>query len=255
MINKQYKEIELKIFNTRDEMGRLAAKEATDVIFELLSQKEFINCIFAAAPSQNEFLTALSEESLPWDRINAFHMDEYIGLEQGSSQSFSGFLNTAIFDKHPFRSVNLINGQENPEEECRRYTSLLESYPPDIVFMGIGENGHIAFNDPGVADFNDPYWVKTVILDEACRMQQVNDKCFPSLDRVPEKAITLTIPALLSAPHIFCIVPGSRKAKATAAALEGEVNEECPASILQKKRGCRMYIDIDSASDLSKMNR
>ncbi|MGM9974469.1 MAG: glucosamine-6-phosphate deaminase [Clostridiaceae bacterium] len=253
MIRKRYKEIDLKIFDTREEMGITAAKEAAEVILELLSHKDFISCIFAAAPSQQEFLVALSKEPLPWNRINAFHMDEYIGLEKGSPQSFSGFLGSAIFNKLPFHSVNLINGQAHPEEECKRYASLLESSSPDVVFMGIGENGHIAFNDPGVADFNDPYRVKTVILDEECRMQQVNDRCFPSLDMVPEKAITLTIPALLSAPHVFCIVPGSRKAKATAAALEGEVKEQCPASILQRKKGCHMYIDMDSASRLKKL--
>ncbi|WP_426351328.1 glucosamine-6-phosphate deaminase [Alloiococcus sp. CFN-8] len=250
MIYKRYKEIDLKIFNSREEMGEAAAKEASEVIVELLKHKEFISCIFAAAPSQQEFLEALSKEPLPWNRINAFHMDEYIGLQQGSPESFSGFLGSAIFNKLPFCSVNLINGLEKPDEECKRYASLLESYSPDIVFMGIGENGHIAFNDPGVADFNDPYLVKTVTLDHECRMQQVNDKCFPSLDKVPEEAITLTIPALLSAPYVFCIVPGIRKAKATAAALEGEVEEKCPASILQRKKGCRMYIDKDSSSDL-----
>ncbi len=250
MINKQYDEINLRIFPTREEMGQAAAKEAGEVINELLMKKDFVNCIFAAAPSQNEFLEALVKMDLPWNRINAFHMDEYIGFEIGSPQSFNGFLTKAIFDKVPFRSVNLINGLANPQEECIRYSSLLEKFTPDIVFMGIGENGHIAFNDPPVADFNDPQRIKIVTLDFKCRMQQVHDKCFSTLDEVPTEAITLTIPTLISAVHIFCIVPGERKADATASALKGEISEECPASILQLKKGCRMYIDSACAQKL-----
>ncbi|MEM1483331.1 glucosamine-6-phosphate deaminase [Oscillospiraceae bacterium PP1C4] len=250
MQHKQYKEIHLQVFDTREEMGETAAKEAAEVLRNLLEQKEFVNCIFAAAPSQNEFLDILSRQELPWNRINAFHMDEYVGFPVGSPQSFNGFLSNAIFNKVPFRSVNVINGQAQPQEECARYTALLESAPPDVVFMGIGENGHIAFNDPPVADFKDTQKVKTVTLDLTCRMQQVHDKCFPSLEEVPTQAITLTVPALVCAPHLFCIVPGDRKAAATAAALTGEVSEKCPASILQLQKGCRMYIDRDCAAEL-----
>lgn len=250
MIQKKYGEIALHIFDTREEMGNKAADDAAETILKVLQEKEFANCIFAAAPSQNEFLEALSQKSLPWNRINAFHMDEYVGFAIGSPQSFSGFLNRSIFNKVPFRTVNLINGLNEPQQECERYSALLEENPPDIVFMGIGENGHLAFNDPPVADFNDSKKVKTVFLDLACRTQQVNDKCFPTLEDVPVQAITLTIPALVSAPHLFCIVPGERKADATTAALTGEVNEKCPASILQLRKGCRMYIDKDCARKL-----
>lgn len=239
----KYGGVELQIFETREEMGKAAAREAAQTLRELLEKQEYINCIFAAAPSQNEFLDALVQEDLPWDRINAFHMDEYIGLQQGSQESFSGFLNRAIFDRVPFRSVNLLNGMADPQEECARYTKLLEATPPDVVFMGIGENGHIAFNDPPVADFNDPLKIKVVELDQACRMQQVHDKCFPSIDEVPKEALTLTVPTLLSAKYLFCIVPGKLKAAATAAALTGEISTKCPASILRTHKNCRMYID------------
>jgi len=247
---KKYGTIQLQIFETREEMGQVAAQEAAQILRGLLEEKEFVNCIFAAAPSQNEFLAALKRQDIPWNRINAFHMDEYIGLPQGSPQSFTGFLKRAIFDHVSFRSVNLLNGMADPHEECIRYAKLLEAAPPDVVFMGIGENGHIAFNDPPVADFYDPYKVKVVQLDPACRMQQVHDECFASIDEVPKEALTLTIPTLLSAKHLFCIVPGERKAAATAAALTGEISEKCPASILRTHKGCRMYIDKACAKEL-----
>jgi len=254
MLHKQFGEIHLQVFDTREEMGKIAAKEAAEVIRNLLVHKEFVNCIFAAAPSQNEFLEILSQQELPWNRINAFHMDEYVGFEIGNPSSFNGFLSKSIFDKVPFHSVNIINGQAEPQQECARYTALLEASPPDVVFLGIGENGHIAFNDPPVADFKDSQKVKTVQLDLTCRMQQVHDNCFPSLDEVPVQAITLTVPTLVSAAHLFCIVPGERKAAATAAALTGEVSEKCPASILQLQKGCRMYIDRDCAAQLKDLD-
>ncbi len=247
---RKYGEIELQIFETREEMGEAAAKQAVGTISELLEQKDYVNCIFAAAPSQNEFLNALVGQDLPWNRINGFHMDEYIGLSQGSPQSFSGFLNKAIFERVPFHSVNLINGMADPQHECARYTALLEASPPDVVFMGIGENGHIAFNDPPVADFDDVHKIKVVKLEPTCRMQQVHDRCFPSIEEVPKEALTLTIPVLVSAKHLFCIVPGKLKAAATAAALTGEISEKCPASILRTHKGCRMYIDKACAEKL-----
>jgi glucosamine-6-phosphate deaminase len=159
-------------------------------------------------------------------------------------------LEGAVFGAVPLRSVNYIDGAAEPAAECARYAKLLRENPPDIVFMGIGENGHLAFNDPPVAYFNDPETVKTVDLDESCRMQQVHDGCFPAIGDVPAKAITLTIPALLSAGELFCIVPGHRKARAVADALTGEISEACPASILRKKR-CRMYIDRECAKFLA----
>lgn len=248
--HRKYGTIELQIFETREEMGKAAAEQGARILNELLKKKEYVNCIFAAAPSQNEFLAALVRQDLPWNRINGFHMDEYIGLPQGSPQSFSGFLNRAIFDRVPFHSVNLLNGMADPQQECARYTRLLAAAPPDVVFMGIGENGHIAFNDPPVADFNDIHKVKVVQLDQACRMQQVHDKCFSSIEEVPKEALTLTIPMLLSAEYLFCIVPGERKAAATAAALTGEISEKCPASILRTHQGCRMFIDKACAKEL-----
>lgn len=248
---RKYDRVSLKIFDTRLEMGRSAAAEASECIRSLLEKKEEINCMFAAAPSQNEFLEALAEDkTIPWDRVNAYHMDDYIGFGIGDPRSFNGFLTRAIFEKVPFKTVNLLNGMADPEQECLRYEKLLRDNPLDIVFMGIGENGHIAFNDPSVADFEDSRMVKIVELEERCRMQQVHDGCFPDLAHVPTHAFTVTIPAMTAAGRLFCIVPGKLKASAVKKTLEGPVAVSCPASILRQHNHAAMYIDKESASEL-----
>ncbi len=240
----------IKKFETREAMGIAACEEAAACLRELLDQKDEINAIFAAAPSQNEFLAALSTaEGIDWGRINAFHMDEYIGLEENAPQRFGNFLKEHIFSLVGFKTVNYINGgAADIEAECERYAGLLKSNPVDIVFLGIGENGHIAFNDPHVADFNDSKIIKSVELDLVCRQQQVNDGCFASLDKVPTHALSLTIPALISAAHMFCIVPAATKAQAVKATVEGEISETCPASILRNHAHATLYIDADSGA-------
>ncbi len=251
MKNVQYDKIDLKIFDTREEMGEVAATEAVAKIKDLLTKKNEINCVFAAAPSQNDFLKSLlASTEVDWTKVNAFHMDEYVGFPIGDSRSFSGFLKEKIFDKVPFKTVNIINGLEDEKAECARYEGLLKSNPIDITFMGIGENGHIAFNDPSVADFNDTALVKTVLLEESCRIQQVNDGCFPTINDVPTHALTLTIPMLVSSDYIFCIVPTINKAEAVKNALTGDISETCPASILRKTENVKMYVDAAAASKL-----
>lgn len=242
--------ITVKIYHDRKIMGEAAAFAAAEKIRELLKGQEQVNMIFAAAPSQNEFLAALIQQAnIDWSRINAFHMDEYIGLPAGHKALFSSFLQDKIFSHVPFRSVNYINGNApNVQRECERYTALLLQYPTDIVCMGIGENGHIAFNDPHVADFNDPQKVKIVDLDLQCRQQQVNDGCFEALDKVPTHAITLTIPALIAPKHIYCMVPGKNKAMAARRTLFDAIDEQCPASILRRHPGAELFLDNDSAS-------
>ncbi len=248
MVQKQYDGVDLKIYENRSEMGQAAAKEAADCIKQLLTTRDEINCMFAAAPSQNEFLKALvHDDAIPWERINAYHMDDYIGFGIGDPRSFNGYLTSAIFGKVPFKSVNLINGENDPESECRRYGELLKKNPLDIVFMGIGENGHIAFNDPSSADFQDKEPIKIVELEQVCRQQQVHDGCFKTLDEVPTHAFTVTVPGLVSAAHVFCIVPGKLKAAAAARALTGSVEESCPASILRRHPRAHWYIDEDCA--------
>ena len=240
----------VKIFPNRDEMGLDAAKDVSKKINELLAKKDELNMIFAAAPSQQDFMAHLtSDKSIDWTRINAFHMDEYIGLDKSAPQAFGNFLKESLFSKAPFKSIHYIDVEAvDPEKEAVRYTQLLEKYPVDIVCLGIGENGHIAFNDPHVADFNDPKLVKVVELDTACRTQQVNEGQFEQLNLVPTQAITITIPGLLKGDYMYCMVPAENKAKAVFRTLNGDIDEECPATILRTKENAVLYLDEASAS-------
>ena len=245
-------QLDIRVYATCAEMGHMAALFVGYKAREILAGQRSLNMIFAAAPSQNDFLNALIEQGIDWQRINAFHMDEYIGLPENAPQRFGSFLKEKIFSKLPFASINYINGSAaDPVAECDRYSKLLADNPPDMVCMGIGENGHIAFNDPHVADFNDPKMVKIVDLDHECRQQQVNDGCFASLNDVPTHALTLTIPALMSGKHIFCMVPGRNKAKAVKDTLQGEITEQCPASILRRHSNAILFLDNDSSGMLN----
>lgn len=250
MIEFKVDSLVVKIFPTRREMGEKAAVEVAGKIKDLLEKKEQVNIVFAAAPSQNEFLHFLVEQKgMNWSRVNAFHMDEYIGLPDDAPQNFGNFLKEKIFDKIHFGSVHLLRGRAtDPKLECKRYADLLASYPTDIVCMGIGENTHIAFNDPHVADFKDKELVKIVDLDNACRQQQVNDGCFEKIEQVPNEAVTLTIPALLNAKFIYCIVPGKNKSNAVSLTLTQEISEKYPASILRRHQNSQMFLDDDSAA-------
>jgi glucosamine-6-phosphate deaminase len=178
-------------------------------------------------------------------------MDEYIGLPADAPQGFGNFLRAHIFDRVPFASVNLIDSSAvDAALESDRYGKLLDENLPDVVVMGIGENGHIAFNDPPVADFRDSKTVKAVKLDEICRNQQVNDGCFALIDEVPTHALTLTVPALTRAPYLFCIVPAPSKAWAVKETLTGSIDEHCPASVLRTHDNAILYLDRDSAANL-----
>ncbi|HIY15440.1 MAG TPA: glucosamine-6-phosphate deaminase [Candidatus Alistipes cottocaccae] len=230
-------------------MGEAAAADVAACIRELLAVKQEIYMIFAAAPSQNEFLAALAAApGIEWNRIHALHMDEYVGLPADAPQGFGNFLRAAIFGQVPFASVDYIGTESDPDETCRRYAALLQGIQVDIVCMGIGENGHIAFNDPPVADFNDPLTIKKVALDETCRLQQVHDGCFARIEEVPRYAVTLTVPTMFRARYIFCIVPAPTKANAVRATVCGPISEQCPASILRTHEHAILYTDSDSAA-------
>lgn len=252
MINFEKDNLSIEIHQDRAQMGAAAAETVATRIKELLSEQDEISMLFAAAPSQSDFLEALtSMETIDWNRINAFHLDEYIGLKENAPQLFRRFLDRSIFGKVPFKKINYINGQaEDYDVECERYSDLLKLHKIDIACIGIGENGHIAFNDPHVADFEDPHMMKIVDLDLACRNQQVNDKCFDSLEEVPKLAYTLTIPTLMSAQYIYCIVPSLAKAQAVQNTIYGPINESCPASILRRRKNTTLYLDVESASML-----
>ncbi|MCL2711390.1 MAG: glucosamine-6-phosphate deaminase [Planctomycetaceae bacterium] len=235
-----------EIFATRQEMGIAAANATAVFLRHALSEQETVRAIFAAAPSQNEMLAALLEaEGIDWNRVEAFHMDEYLGLCPCAPQRFGLWLKERLFDRLPFRAVHLID--TSIAEPVAQYEKLLRSAPIDLVCLGIGENGHIAFNDPPVADFDDPVWVKVIELEEACRQQQVNDGCFATLADVPPQAITLTIPALLSGRRLICTVPGPRKRQAVYRTLNDPISTACPATILRNHAGCTLFLDRDSA--------
>ena len=249
---KQWKQQNLSVsaYETRALMGEAAAREGVACLKRLLETKERINVMFAAAPSQNEVLAGLVASDLDWSRVNAYHMDDYVGLPEGDPRRFPNFLKERLFDLLPFASVNCMASTKTLADGLRaaaEYDALLRSNPLDACVMGIGENGHIAFSDPQVADFQDPQWTKVVELDDVCRMQQVHDGCFASLDEVPKQAMTVTIPALCSAKEIFCVVPAKTKAAAVDRVLAGKVTIACPATILLTHPSARLYLDADSA--------
>lgn len=250
-MNKKHTKGRLKVIQskTREELGLVAAEDVAAAINCLLNQKNEVNIIFASAPSQNEFLGNLINANIDWSRINAFHMDEYVGIDPAAPQSFGKFLQDRLFSKVVLKSVNYINSvAKDLNQECERYASLLKQYPIDIVFLGIGENGHLAFNDPHVAFFDDPQSVKVVELDMMCRQQQVNDGCFSALDQVPTSAFTITIPELLHVNKLFAIVPTSAKARAIKATCDGPISTDCPSSILRTHKDVTLYIDEQSGS-------
>ena len=244
--------LKVQVFENRAAMGEAVGKDVTDCIKKLLTEKEEINMIFAAAPSQDETLAAIvATPGINWGRVNAFHMDEYIGLSADAPQAFGNFLKDRLFSKLPFKTVNYIYAEnESYEETCERYTKLLKEHPIDIVCLGIGENAHIAFNDPWVADFNDKEAIKRVELDNVCRNQQVNDGCFAKIDDVPTHALTLTVPTLFNADYLFCTVPAPTKAQAVYNTVNAEISEEVPATIMRTHKNAIMYCDPDSGAKI-----
>ncbi len=243
----------VKQFDDRVTMGAATADDAATIIEKLQSEKPYINIIFGSAPSQDDVLAALVKDNrIDWKRVRAYHLDEYVGLDKDNTRSFANYLKLHVIDNVdiPADAVHYINTVDDVAQECETYTKDLLAEGVDVVFLGIGENGHIAFNDPDVADFNDPKPIKQVLLDDKCRQQQVNDKCFDSFDEVPKTAVTLTIPTIMSGDYLFCTVPGPTKAVAVAETLEGDISEKCPASILRRHKNAILYIDKQSASKL-----
>jgi glucosamine-6-phosphate deaminase len=237
------------IAGSRSEMGATAAQDIAQAIREAVAARGEARVVFAAAPSQQETLDALvALDDVPWDRVDALHMDEYVGLPAEAPQRFARWLRGALFDRVPLRSADVLDPGPDAGAEARRYAAVLASGPIDVVVLGIGVNGHLAFNDPGVADFEDPLAVKVVELDHACRTQQVQDGCFAELADVPRTALTLTIPALMSGRRLFCVVPGRLKAEAVRAALTEPATPRWPATVLRSHPECRVYLDPDAAS-------
>jgi len=251
---KQFTTDKLKVIISSDRaaMGAVAGRDAAEAIKKAIADKGEVNVMFAAAPSQNDTLATLcADMSIDWSKVNAFHMDEYIGLGEDHPAGFRNFLKKAIFDKFSFKSVNLLNGNaESIDSEIARYSELLATHPLDVVILGIGENGHIAFNEPSVADFNDRAYVKSVMLEDVCRMQQVHDGCFASIDEVPTHALTVTIPPMIRGKVMICSVPCATKARAVEFMVNGEICISCPASVLRTHEAATLYLDAASGKEL-----
>jgi glucosamine-6-phosphate deaminase len=242
--------VAVRIHRTPDGLARDAAQSAQQWLQDGLSRQGRASVIFATGNSQIQTLETLAAlGGVDWSRVTMFHMDEYLGIDANHPASFRRFLRERVEPKLKPRHFHYLEGDALlPLNECERYTKLLALQPIDLCLLGIGENGHIAFNDPPVADFNDSHTVKLVKLDQACREQQVGEGHFPALEAVPQYALTLTIPALCAAKRMLCIVPERRKAEAVRKALREPVSTACPASFLRQQPHCTLFLDADSAS-------
>lgn len=234
-------------------MAEAAADEAVAALQAAVARSGVAHAMFATGNSQFAFIDALMARTteVPWSDVVVFHMDEYVGISPDHPASFQRWIRERIAAPAGPRTTHYIDGQAPPASECERYARLLQLHPLDLCCLGIGENGHLAFNDPAVADFEDELDVKVVVLDAACRRQQVNEGHFATDWDVPEQALTVTIPALLRARRVLGVVPESRKAEAVRAALEGPFTTSCPASILQRTPQAMVFLDPDSAQLLS----
>lgn len=252
-MNKQMKidQLKLEIYPDSMQLGKAAAQFVTKHLKETIDTQGKARMILATGTSQFTFLEALKKEHLDWSKVSVFHLDEYIGLPPTHPASFRKYLKERILDELNPGQVHFLAGDaEDIDKEMARYSSLLKTQPVDIACIGIGENGHLAFNDPPVADFEDPLTVKIVELDEDCMKQQFGEGWFPSLDDVPRTALTLTIPAIMSARIISCVVPEARKARAVKNSLYNEIETSCPASILRRHPHARLFLDEESSAEL-----
>jgi glucosamine-6-phosphate deaminase len=242
-------QLAVEVYADNATLGLAAAADAAAILQAAITARGHANAILATGNSQLAMLNALRHADVDWARVSLFHMDEYIGLSPDHPASFRRFLHEKIVDLvHPAAFYGVAGDAASIPDECRRYADLLRKYPADLCCLGIGENGHLAFNDPPFADFDDPLLAKVVDLDVVSRKQQVGEGHFPNLDAVPRQAITLTIPALMAAKRMLCIVPESRKAVPVRDALTGPISTTCPASILRTATHAKLYLDRDSAA-------
>ena len=233
------------------ELGRLAGIAATQLIKEAIAENGQANIILATGTSQFHTLTELIQQNIDWSRVVMFHLDEYIGLPESHPASFRKYLKERFLSKVPeLKGFHLVNGEADPAAECDRLGQIIKQNPIDVALVGIGENGHLGFNDPP-ADFNTEQPFIVVRLDEACRKQQLGEGWFATLADVPQQAITMSIKQILKSKHIICSVPDSRKAVAVKNSVEGPVTNLHPASILRSHPDCMCYLDKASAALLA----
>jgi glucosamine-6-phosphate deaminase len=241
-------QLQIQIFNEVESMGNAAADFVQDELAKAIALKGEANLILATGASQFSFLKALQQKAIEWPKITVFHLDEYKGLSDQHPASFRKYLKDRILNNVNPKEVYFLNGDvEDIADEMKTYEAALRNHPIDVACIGIGENGHIAFNDPDVADFDDPKLVKLVALDSVCRNQQFKEGWFPSLEVVPKEALTLTIPAIMGCKSISCVVPDSRKSQAVFDTLYGEIEPKCPASILRTHPNTLLFLDKNSA--------
>jgi glucosamine-6-phosphate deaminase len=242
-------EMQVTVYESRTALGQAAAHDFAAILREELSNHDEAAVIFATGNSQLSFLEALRNETgIAWERVVVFHMDEYLGISADHPASFRRFIREKITEVfHPRVTYGIEGDAADVEGELASYDGLLKAHVPVICVMGIGENGHLAFNDPP-ADFQTHKLIHVVTLDETCRRQQVSEGHFPNFDAVPKQALSLTVPALLKPKHVFVLAPEARKAKAVQTALEGAVTEDCPASILRTQAQVKLYLDAESAA-------
>jgi glucosamine-6-phosphate deaminase len=242
--------MEIHISDSAQSLGMEAGLAASKLIRDTINTNGSCNIILATGTSQFETLRRLTAEPIEWNKVIMFHLDEYIGLPVTHPASFRKYLKERFLaNVGPLKEVFLIDGEANPAMECQRLGSAIRSHPIDVALVGIGENGHLAFNDPP-ADFNttEPYII--VSLDEACRRQQMGEGWFPVLEDVPQKAISMSITQILKSRHIICSVPDARKADAVRGALQKPVSNLRPASVLQTHKSCRLFLDIESSKGI-----
>ncbi|MFN8344976.1 MAG: glucosamine-6-phosphate deaminase [Spirosomataceae bacterium] len=239
--------MEIHITENKQELGKASGKAAADLIRSVIAQKGNANIILATGTSQFETLKQLlSEPDIDWSKVVMFHLDEYIGIPESHPASFRKYLKERFLSKVAIEESHLIDGETDPKAECERLGALIARHPIDVALVGIGENGHLAFNDPP-ADFNTeaPYIV--VELDEACRRQQLGEGWFPSLEAVPSQAISMSVRQIMKSANIICSVPDERKAQAVKNCITEKISPLYPASMLQLHPNCHLFLDKDSS--------
>ncbi len=243
-------ELEVRVYPSQLELSVSVASEVRSYLCEVITRQGSARVILATGNSQIQFLERLTKQGgVDWSKVTLFHMDEYLGIDGGHRASFRRYMRERVESTLQPGKFHYIEGDAPlPLDECSRYGALLNEKPVDLCCLGIGENGHLAFNDPPVANFDDKVPIKLVKLDEACKMQQVREGHFESLETVPPYAYTLTIPALCAAKRMICLCPETRKARAVRAALRAPISTSCPASILRRQRHAVLLLDKDSAA-------
>lgn len=252
IIRFQVEKLDVEIHPDSESCGRAAAESAAKVLTGLDGKRDSIGVVFATGASQLDTLRALvNRRDIPWNRIIGFHLDEYVGIDENHPASFRSYLRKNLTTLVGMRQFLEIDGNaQDLDEQCRNYVERLDRANPQLCLLGVGENGHLAFNDPGEADFSDPKEMKVVRLDFACRVQQAAEGWFGTPEEVPDRALTLTIPTILRIPTLIVSVPGERKARVVCRTLQGPISEECPATILRTHPDAKLFLDEESAAEL-----